>query len=181
MISVREENRTNPNEIGRVLQNLVGGMGEIMNKNRPVGQRTDVLEPIMKDLSNVISKKTLEHFGNNAKNQTMGLVGSRVEIGGDARNLGLRLEQEIAKREPRQTKYSPRLVGFRESGLEMSPGSKVDFRGRRIYSEREFFAEICNVRGIFVKSMITENWYMSRWYHMVNYLGARDRSSHYQI
>ena len=68
----------------------------MVGKNRLGGQRTDMLEKILAGggPSSAIPQKTLEHFGNNAKNRTMGVAGSQVEIGPYARNHGPMLNRK---------------------------------------------------------------------------------------
>ena len=77
LMSVQEEQPTNGNQIGDHLGNITAKIEEMNNRHRWVGQRTDWLERRLLEISNVISKHVQESIGNNAKNQTMGAVGSR--------------------------------------------------------------------------------------------------------
>ena len=91
----------------------------------------------MKDLSSFFAGKAQSHFDSKAENQTMSVAGSQIEIGSDARNLGLRLGKEISKKKPSRATYSPSLATVRGSGYEMIPSSKGDFRRHRDYSETQ--------------------------------------------
>ena len=86
-MSVQEENKTVQNEIGGSRVIYLGEMGEMVQKNRLGGQRTDLLGRSLSELSTDIAKKTHENFGN-AGNQPMGVAESLTVIGPDSRNLG---------------------------------------------------------------------------------------------
>ena len=62
---------------------------------------------------------------------------SQIEIGPDARNLRLRQQEEIVKKGPSQTTYSPSLGEVQERGTGGWSGSKSAFWEPRNYSENE--------------------------------------------
>ena len=106
-MSAKYDSATIATETVGLLENIPRQVTELLNRSRLVGQRTDVLEKNIKELSGVTSEKNQENFRTNAQNQTMGVGASPIVIGPDSRNLGITMEKEVAKKEVGQT-FAPR-------------------------------------------------------------------------
>ena len=84
------------------------------SRNQLGGRGTGQLAKRMLEISSAFSKKTQEDLGNSDRDKTTGLVGSRSEIGEDAKNQGLSLGNETVKKEPSQVTCAPSLAAVKE-------------------------------------------------------------------
>ena len=118
LMSAQEEKTTNQNQIVAQLHKIMTTMDTIykdFNRMRQLGgHRTDSSGA---NLRNFIARKTHESVGDIGKNQTMGAVGSQREIGPDARNLGLELKPDLAKKEHSYISHTTCLAAVNEMVL----------------------------------------------------------------
>ena len=123
LTSSQEERPTDRNKIDRQFQNVMAHMEEMINRHRWGGQGTGKLEMDFLEIASVVDQKSHYSIVNNAKNQTAGAVESQREIMPDARNLGLRLETESAKKEHSPSLYTPILAAVGGGGVCVGGGT----------------------------------------------------------
>ena len=93
LTSVQDETITDPNEIWKLLEELIKQFGLPLAKCRADGQSTDSLEQSVKELSEFVAMVNQENSDNENQKQTMGVAVRQVPIGADNTSLGLSLKQ----------------------------------------------------------------------------------------
>ena len=78
----------------------------------------------------------------------MGAVGSQKAIGADARNLGIRMENDPAKIGPILTMFTPSLAAASGDVPETSSGLKNRFSEHKMYTDQERYdCDVGNARN----------------------------------